>query len=200
MSLLRRFLSLEEASDGKANKEIEFEFYGRFTNLEALQKASSKESQEQWEIQIPKTDQNAGKGRLRVRKTTTADGSVKYIQTTKSILKKNNDRIEVPIPTTEDGFTQLKILAPAGMIKDRFCFPVGDVVFELDLYINPEGGYHEWCKVDVEVKDKSVQLPEMPFELEDMISNQWGERTEEEIKLIDSLFEKYFLSKNPYIS
>ena len=197
MSLFR--IALEEIANGKAFKEIEYEFYGRLINVDDLKaKASSVVSQEQWEINVPKNDKNSGSGRIRVRKIV-ENGKVEYIQTTKSLLVKDNARIEVGIPTTEDNFKQFTILADAGMIKDRYCVNVGDFVFEYDLFKKPDGGYHEWVKVDLEVVSKSIAIPELPIPLEDLITNQKYSRTEEEIKTIDNLYKTIFLRTNMYL-
>lgn len=197
MSLFR--IALEEIANGKAFKEIEYEFYGRLTNIDDLKaKASSMVSQEQWEINVPKKDNNAGSGRIRIRKNT-ENGKVEYIQTTKSLLVKDNARIEVGIPTTEDNFKQFTILADTGMIKDRYCVKVGEFVFEYDLFKKPDGSYYEWVKVDLEVSSKEIAIPELPIQLEDLITNQKYSRTEEEIKIIDNLYKTMFLSKNKYL-
>jgi len=192
-------LALEENSDGKFFKEIEYEYYCRITDLSQLDNASSKEAHEQWEIKIPKADDNVGEGRIRVRKTTFADGRIEYVQTTKSILKKDNARIEVPILTTEDGFKQFMILSNAGMIKDRYCFNSGDFVFEVDMFKKPDGSYCEWCKIDIEVPTADTVIPELPIVVENLITNQKYKRTPEEIELLDKLYETEFLTKNPYL-
>ena len=192
-------LALEESSDGKANREIEYEYYGKLIDLSQLDKASSKEHHEQWEFKIPKTENNAGKGRIRVRKTIKNDGTIEYVNTTKSILEKSNDRIELSIPTTEDGFKQFRILSDTGMIKDRYMFPVDDYVFEVDMFLKPDGTYHEYCKIDLEVKSKTENIPEIPIKLEDLIINQYGNRTNIEIKLLDKLFKECFISRNIYL-
>jgi hypothetical protein len=82
--------ALEEASDGKANKEIEKVFYGKLNDLSALNalKGTTIEHHEQWEIDVQRSEHNAGSGKIRIRKTTFADDRVEYVITTKVKMAK----------------------------------------------------------------------------------------------------------------
>lgn len=198
MKLLR--IALEEASDGKMFKEIEHVFYGRLIDIEELKKAASVESQEQWEIRIPKTEENANSGSIRIRKTTVGDAEPEYILTTK-VSAGGGDKIEVPIPTTADNFEQFKILSFAGMRKDRYHFPVEgtDLVWEVDMFLKPEGGYHEWVKIDLEVSDRGAAIPSLPIELKDVITSDYGMRTEAEELQVSALYAHTFITKNVHL-
>lgn len=195
-------LALEERSDGKAVKEIEYEFYARVVNTEELTNASRIENHEQWEIKVPKSDKNAVGGRLRVRKTTVgADGKPEYVLTTKTDTKDGNS-MEVSVPTTEENFIQFKYISESGMLKTRYVFEVdgSDLVWEIDVYKKPGGGFWEWCKIDLEVDRPDALIPPFPIELADIISGQSGERTEEEENKIKSLYDFEFITKNQFVS
>ena len=195
MRLLRR--ALEEISNGLANKEVEHVFYGRVTNPEELSKATMKENQEQWEIKVPKTDSNGGAGRIRIRKTTDSNGTTEYVMTTKLANDDGSDT-EVPIPTTQANFEQFQKIAETGMIKDRYSFHIegSALVFEVDMFIKPEGGYHDWCKIDIEVDSLNTPLPPMPITLDNLITSNPNDHTDAERAQITALYAHAFLTPN----
>lgn len=202
-NLLRRIFNpaLEEASDGKANKELEYEFYARLVNPEELKQAQAVEEHEQWEIQVPRTDKNSLGGKLRIRKTIKGEGAApEFVLTTKTKMA-DGSSIEVPVPTTEDNFLQFKYLSEGGMKKTRYVFPIegSDKIWEVDVFHKPGGGHWEWVKIDLEVDSMDGQIPPFPIELADIITNQKGERTEEEERKIQSLFEYEFITKNEFL-
>lgn len=200
-SAVRGRAAMEEVADGKAVKEIEFVFYARITNFDELLKAAAKEHQEQWEIKVPKTDGNATKGSMRIRKTVKENSSPEFVFTTKVPVPGTNDKIETPVPTTESQFKSFMYMSDSGMIKDRYFYPVegSELVWEVDVFLKPEGGYYEWCKIDLEVKNREgFVMPPLPFELADVITNQTGERTPEEEARVRSLYESDFRTKNPH--
>lgn len=196
-------IGLEEAKDGKAVREKEHVVYGRLPDMNDLKKASGMEHQEQWQIKVDKTEKNAAKGRIRVRKTVTKDGAVEYVNTTKVEVGEtaSGDNIEVPIPTTEGNFLQFRFLAEEGMIKDRYFFPVpdSDLVWEVDVFKKPNGEYYDWVKLDLEVDDLSAPIPPLPLPLEDVIAAKYGDRTEAEEARVSALYANEFISKNPHL-
>lgn len=203
MSMLR--LALEESSTGVAFREIEHTFYGRLTDFEQLKKAASFEHQEQWEVRLPKTDLNAGAGTIRIRKTVKT-GEPEYVITTKTAAGNEGDKIEVAVPTTVDNFEQFKLLSEAGLIKDRFHFPVenSELVFEVDVFYRPgaavgSGEYCDWVKIDLECKNRTDAIPPMPIELQDLITAPYGKRSEAEEARVSSLYKNEFISKNKHL-
>jgi hypothetical protein len=209
MSKLFR-LALEESSDGKAEKEIEFTYYGQLNDVnEVISNAKSSEAHEQWEIKIPKTDDNAGSGQMRVRKTSDLDGkNVSYKQTTKTKTK-DGHRIEIGITTSEDGFKQFSIMSNRGMYKDRYNFPIDGLTIEFDLYYDKkvfdETGkkdYHDWCKIDIELPKTDHHLPDitqLPVSFKQLITSQPEEQSAEEKAKIQELYDTLFLSPNLYL-
>ncbi len=207
MSLLRRSISMEEEATGQAIKEIEHVYYGRLANAADLQKAASSEHQEQWEIKVPHTEENAGDGCIRIRKTITSGGQPEYTLTTKVKTGNEGDKIELTIPTTEQNFTQFKILSESGMRKDRYFFPVEgtELVWEVDMFYAPgaevgSAQYLDWCKVDLEVKNRSVNIPELPLQFQQIITAPYGKRTADEEAQVSGLYENGFKLKNEYRS
>lgn len=203
MKLFR--LALEEEATGVANDEIEYEFYGRLTDLSILDTSVGKEHQEQHQIYVPKTDKNAGDATIRVRKTIKDNNEPEYVLTTKTKGASGSkiDRLEVSIPTTKDGYDQLRIITDGSMRKDRYHFPIEgtDLVWELDMFLKPgaEVGsrdYHEWVKVDLELNTVGTELPVIPFVLEDIITAQKGKRTPEEEAKVEELYNSMFKTPN----
>lgn len=200
----KRHVAVEEASDGKAIREIEHTIYARLTDQSQLKKASSMEKHEQWEIKISKSDLNAGKGGIRVRKTEVGDGAPEYVLTTKVVANDAGDKIELPIPTNEDNFQQIKFLAERGMIKHRYHFPVvgTELVWEVDMFPKQDGeGYHEWCKIDLEVNDRETPIPELPLNFEEVIMPKGYGRQDDAVaeEQITKIYDQCFLARNPFL-
>lgn len=197
--------ALEEVSDGKAFREIEHTFYARLSNPGDLSTAASQEHQEQWELKFPKTDKNGGNGSVRIRKTIPLGGSPEYVLTTKTLASRDGDKIEVPVPTTEPMFQQFKLMSEKGMIKDRYHFPISgtDLVWEVDMFLKPgavvgTGPYEEWCKIDLEVKDRSTAIPVFPLHTQELITAPFGKRTDAEEAMVTTLYDTVFTQKNPH--
>ena len=192
-----RYLSQEALDSPKTILEQEYVFYVRITNFKQLENAAHAEKHEQWQIKIPSTDENAGSGSIRARKVTSADGTISYELTTKSKTKKGN--IETTIPTTEENFTQIAFMADSGMRKDRYTFPVEntDLKFEIDVYPDGKAGYYTWAKIDLEVKSPLSSFPELPIQVEEIITPQDAE-TPEGQEEVSRLFDTFFLLKNKY--
>lgn len=192
-----RYLSQEAIDSPKTILEQEYVFYVRITNFKQLENAAHAEKHEQWQIKIPSTDENAGSGSIRARKVTSADGTISYELTTKSKTKKGN--IETTVPTTEENFTQIAFMANSGMRKDRYTFPIpnSDLSFEVDVFPDGKAGYYTWAKIDLEVKSPLSSFPELPIQVEEIITPQDAE-TPEGQEEVSRLFDTFFLLKNKY--
>lgn len=199
--------SLEERSDGKAGDEFEHTIYARLTDPSQLSQAKSMEHHSQWEIRIEKTEKNAGKGSIRVRKTWVDGGDPDFVRVTKIPLDpegSNAKKKEIPLPSNADEFLAFQFLADQGMVKDRYHFPImgSDLVWEVDCYPKEGGGYHDWVKIDLEVKDLSAPLPVFPIQFEDVILPVGvGKLTKEEHdEQVSKLYDECFISPNPFKS
>lgn len=192
-----RYLSQEAIDSPKTILEQEYVFYVRITNFKQLENAAHAEKHEQWQIKIPSTDDNAGSGSIRARKVTSADGTISYELTTKSKTKKGN--IETTVPATEENFTQIAFMANSGMRKDRYTFPIpnSDLSFEVDVFPDGKAGYYTWAKIDLEVKSPLSSFPELPIQVEEIITPQDAE-TPEGQEEVSRLFDTFFLLKNKY--
>jgi hypothetical protein len=205
MRLHQLRVALEEISDGKAHREIEHTFFARLENRELLNEAKEMEHHEQWEIPIEKTDLNAAKGKMRVRKTVKNGLDPEYVLTFKTAGKEEGN-IEVGVLITEPMFTQFKMMSEKGMIKDRYLFPVegSDLVWEVDMFLRKGSQpgakeYEDWCKIDLEVPSLEMALPPIPQGFSELITNPYGKRTDAEEAKVVSLFHNEFITPNQYL-
>lgn len=195
-------VATEERSDGAAGDEIELTFYARLADPEALPTTPLREMQEQWTIKIAHTDENGARGDIRVRKTDIYDngdlGKTEYVLTTK-VRVDGQTAHEIPIVSSADQFEHFKTLAESGMHKLRHTYPINgtDLKWEVDVFVNPKGGFFPWVKIDLEVPSKDTPVPEFPFEAEEWIKGQNGERAPAEEAQVRELYETMFLTKNP---
>lgn len=197
----------QDVQDGKTFREHEHEFYVEIDDFEQLKNAASVDLQEQWNIRIDKTEGNAAKGALRIRQIYQGDldlgpnqkpqGEAQYVLTTK-VNQGIGKRLEVPVPTTEDAFNLFAMLSDSGMIKHRYHFPVDDLVFEVDMFLNPEGGYYPVAKIDLEVKNMSGEIPELPIKVKSCIKGDTQDKAERD--QITAWFDQYFITKNKFDS
>jgi len=202
-------IALEDVADGKAHIETEHVLYARLTDPAFLANAKSMEHHEQWELKFPKTDKNAGSGRVRIRKTVREGFPPEYTMTSKTKDPQSGGSIEVTLPVSEAVFQQFRIMSENGMRKDRYHFPVGengtdDRVYEVDMYLKHDSQpgakqYYDWCKIDLEVDDMNAAMPPLPEGFTDIISAPYGKRTEEEEARVTSLYHNEFTAKNPFI-
>jgi CYTH domain-containing protein len=196
----------EDVQDGKTFHEHEHEFYVEIEDFEQLKNAESVDLQEQWNLKIDKNAGNIAKGALRIRQIYTGDlnggpnqkptGEAQYVLTTK-VNKGVGKRLEVPVPTTKDAFDLFAMLSDSGMIKHRYHFPVGELVFEVDMFLNPEGGYYPIAKIDLEVKNLSGEIPPLPIKVKSEIIG--SSRSKEDQEKIREYYDKYFITKNKFL-
>ena len=195
---LTRVISLEgNETDGLTRREKEIVYYVKVQNPDELFKSFTKEEQEQWEIKVPRTVDNAAGGRIRVRKAKIGN-ELKYILTSKTFIDKN-DHDETELLTTESMLNQFRQMSESGMIKHRCELKIeGDGlnnIIDVDLFLTPEGHYNQWIKVDVEIQDLNSPLPKLPFDYLEILED--GIEANE--KRISRLYTDVFLTKNPLI-
>lgn len=198
--MAKLFPALEDNVKGVSEIEREFVIYAELLDKSQLNKSSQLLEQEQWNLFIPKTEKNAAQGGVRIRKETT-NGVTNYLLTTK--VKVGDDKQECTVPTTEDNFKQFKLLADDGMVKNRFTFPIEgtDLKWEVDMFLKPNGEYHDWCKIDLEVTDKDMELPPLPMNFGRVILppefRDPHQNTDDEAK-IKELWDTCFRSENEF--
>jgi len=200
-------IALEDVADGQAHIEKEHILYARLTDPAFLKNAARMEHHEQWELKMPKSEKNAGSGRIRVRKTVKEGMDPEYTQTSKTKDPKTGGQIEITIPVTEAVFNQFRIMSENGMRKDRYFYPIddgSDRVYEVDMFLKhgTQAGanqYYEWCKIDLEVDDMNAAMPPLPDGFADIISAPFGKRTEQEEARVSSLYHNEFTAPNPHL-
>lgn len=210
-----RVLSTEaENTDGKVSQEIEYMFYARVESPETLLKAISCEIQEQWGLWQDKTEQNAGSGSNRVRKTITkpivggefdnGNSTIQYVMTNKLKLP-DGTALETPVEGSEDLLKAFRVLAESGMIKHRYTFPVPgtDLKWEVDMFVEPGESmystkYQGWAKIDLEVPSKDFALPPPPPGFTDMFDSKTPNPTPEQSAIIEKM-KGYLSLPNPYV-
>lgn len=179
-------------------KEKEYVVYFRTLDFKQLQNAKHAIKQRQWQFYVPKTDDNAGSGKIRVRELISHDGNTKYEFTIKSEVKDGN--IESSIECSKEMFIQIAFLADSGMYKHRYEFPIenSNLKWEIDVYPDGNGGYYPWGRAELEVKEELTELPKLPIEVEEIITPEEASTEEGKVK-VKELFSKFFLKKNKYL-
>lgn len=188
---------------GKAIREKEFTIFARIMNFSQLKNANRGEIQEQYIIPVEQTEENAGKGSIRVRKITARNGRSRYELTTKNKMGEG-DSIEVTVPTTKENFIQFKVLSTVAMLKHRYTFNIKgtDKKWEVDAVPDGNGSYCPWVRCEIEVDDlESKDIPELPLEVEELIlPPELGKLTQEEYdEKTKPIMDRFFTSSNPYI-
>lgn len=188
---------------GKAIREKEFTIFARIMNFSQLKNANRGEIQEQYIIPVEQTEENAGKGSIRVRKITARNGRSRYELTTKNKMGEG-DSIEVTVPTTKENFIQFKVLSTVAMLKHRYTFNIKgtDKKWEIDAVPDGNGSYCPWVRCEIEVDDlESKDIPELPLEVEELIlPPELGKLTQEEYdEKTKPIMDRFFTSSNPYI-
>lgn len=192
----------EIQNEGKAVREIEHTIFARLLNFEQLKSATHAEVQEQYIVSVDKSKENAGEGQIRVRKITDRSGNTRYEMTTKNVVK--DGKVEVTIPTTEENFTQIKVLSNLSMLKHRYTFPIKgtDYKWEVDAVPDGNGGYLPWVRAEIEVKSKEDKGGEFPLKAEEVyMKAPLGEMSDEDFKeKTEPLMTKFFKRGNPFVN
>lgn len=192
----------EIQNEGKAVREIEHTIFARLLNFEQLKSATHAEVQEQYIVSVDKSEENAGEGQIRVRKITDRSGNTRYEMTTKNVVK--DGKVEVTIPTTEENFTQIKVLSNLSMLKHRYTFPIKgtDYKWEVDAVPDGNGGYFPWVRAEIEVKSKEDKGGEFPLKAEEVyMKAPLGEMSDEDFKeKTEPLMTKFFKRGNPFVN
>lgn len=179
-------------------EEIEYMFFYLLDDFEQLKAAKYKESQEQWSLLFRK---DGVENIIRVRKTIKGEETT-FILASKTKFYDLDGKWEVETEVERQHFDKVKEMAEDGMIKDRYFFPVDGTsyVWEVDVFFDHTGKPYPWVKVDLEVDARMLKenLPKFPLVHLKAITNQAGERTENEEQLVRKLFDECFSIKNPH--
>lgn len=196
-------LASNEAEDvsGRTSAEIERVIYVRVKDFAWLERASGAERQEQWSVKIAKTDKNAGSGSIRVRKSINLrepGAAVSYVLTSKLDIGQRGSCAETPEQSSLDQFNIFKYFGDAGMIKDRYTFPIegSDLNWEVDCFPKPGAQYHDWVKIDLERWPRGKELPALPMEFTEMLDGSEGLQSPESEEKIAQMYQTMFLTPN----
>lgn len=191
--------------------EREYVFHGKLLDRSILDNAIDVEEQEQWTVKVFKTDTTPIEGSVRVRKVV-KNKKTEYVLTTKTPaavngigignLKLTQSFVETSVEVNKDMFEQFKALSTLGMVKTRHVLriPGSGLVYEVDSFKQKNGRYSEWVKIDLEINSELTELPKLPSEFTDVIYNQKGERTPQEAKIVQDLYDNVFWLKNPFLN
>lgn len=196
-NILNIALGLESIADGQKRQELEYTFYGKLDDMSVLEteKVTSKEEHEQYFI--PVESDNIG---MRIRRINLTN----YVMTVKARRDGVKGKEEVEQEISEDMFNLLRETATAGYKKTRYIIPVDgtDLKWEVDVFKDAVEQVVSWIKLDLEVPEVDTTLPELPFSLSEAIVAQGDRKTDEEVALIDNLWQKDWniLSDNPPVT
>jgi hypothetical protein len=183
-------LALESTAD---NTEIEYVFIAQMRDVSQLRNADSVTVIENWEFKSIEPVVRPGQiwGSVRAR----SYGGERFTITVKA--DENHNRKNGPsvveeheIPITKEMFLTFKKLSPYGSIVHRHTFPTGNgLTWEVDAYSDESGRFYNWCKIDLEVPNSRVPVPEFPIDLIRVINR---DRTPEEAKVVKDLYDTKF--------
>lgn len=188
-----------EPADGKLRTEREFTYYAKIVDPSELERADSKEDQEQWSMRVSPQDHLTYAGETRMRRIVREGEEPKYILTAKTFKVGDFGKDEVETEASEAMFNLYKRLSNSGMIKRRHCFNRPDgLVWEVDVYYTPDGQMVPWVKVDLEVKDEREAPQDFPIQLTDVIEGDVRKRSDAERQQVAEILDKHFVLKNQY--
>lgn len=178
--------AMEAHLDGVPHVENEITAYVKLKDLyDVTSLASRSETHEQWQIPM-----GSKKAKARIRLT---DG-VEYSYTIKEKTKQDGLSIESEERISKTFFEVMKrSLAENGYLKTRHVIEIdnSDQVWEIDVFKKYSGEPSLWVKVDYELAEGETDLPEIPFEYEDIIVPSIEEGREDEVsKLWDEEWAK----------
>lgn len=190
--------SLESAtplSTEAAEVEIEHVLFARLSNVGDLKNAISVEKQVQYEYRIIDKN-NVPKGTLRSREINNGE---KYILCIKTYREDRTGVDEIFDEVSDDMHQAIGLLADRYLEKTRYSFPVKvvhqgeelDLKFEVDVFKNKDGQLEDLVKIDFEVPSKDITLPELPFNVEELIDTSFGQQlSPEDRATIDAFFDR----------
>ena len=169
-------IAMEAHLDGVPHIEREITAYVKLKDLyDVTSIADSQETHEQW--QIPMASKNAT---ARIRLT---DG-VEYSLTIKEKTRNPYESIESEQKIERAFFEVMRrSVAKNGYLKTRYNIKIeeSDRKWEVDVFKKTNGEPSLWVKLDYEFGENETQLPEIPFDYEEIIIPDAEEGREEEV-------------------
>lgn len=169
-------LVMEGHLDGAPHLEREMTAYVKLRDLYDITSiAERSETHEQWQIL---TDSKKAKARIRL-----TDG-VEYSHTIKEKTKQDGASIESEEKISKSFFEVMRrSLAKNGYLKTRYVIEIinSDRVWEVDVFKKHNGEPSLWVKLDYEFGEGETELPEIPFDYDEIIIADAEEGREDEI-------------------
>lgn len=201
-----------EGTDAVASVEMEREyaFHARLEDTSCLKSALSSEEHVQAQVSITSVSKDSLPMRMRIRRTRvfmTPLGNKAQEPTYIQTLKIDGVRqpggpsatMEINDPISPEAFFALMMRSPKVMFKRRYTLPVQGhpkLKWEIDRFYLKDGEFSPWCKIDLEVPGsfQTKDLPSLPpgFHMGSAVMNQRPERTPEESRLVQGLYENLF--------
>lgn len=195
-----------EGEGESTSVELEYEIYGHMRNISDIIKLNPViEHQEQYEVLTEN-------GSVRIRASTLEGKETEYTLTVKTWQKGvagRNESNSKKGAIDEAFFENWKRLAKSGIKKTRYIVPAGkqrltvpslieqygevvDLFWEIDVFTTKDSQQSDWVKLDLEVKQPLKEMPPLPIELTDKITNGSRSRTEAESSKIRQYYDKVF--------
>ncbi len=169
-------LVMEGIVDGRPHIEREITCYVKLRDLyDVTSIAKEQETHEQWRIMT-----SSKKGSIRIRLT----DDVEYTLTTKEKTKIQFETIETEQKIEKQFFEVLKrAYAFDGYLKIRYNIPIegSNRKWEVDVFKTYSGTPSLWIKLDYEFNNGESQMPEIPFDYEELIIPEIEEGRDEEV-------------------
>lgn len=179
-------------------KSITYVVYINITNFDQLRNAIKAEKHEQWDIEIQKSELNAGDGRLKVSEVQDKDGKVKHLITVKNV--KDEEIVESVSNISKSLFDAFAFLSTTGSIREKYYFPSNTQHNGWVINVFPDGfgGRHGWGFAELEVEEQLEKIPKLPIEVNEAIMP--GDQDDpENRKKIDVLWAKVFTKPNKHL-
>ena len=181
-------LIMEQMLDGQPHIEREITCYVKLRDLyDVTSLASSRETHEQWSL---KTDSK--KARMRIRLT---DDSL-FSMTIKENTNSQFESIETEFEINKTFFEALRRgLGKSGHLKTRYNIPIEDTdrKWEVDVFKTHAGTPSLWVKLDYEFNEGETEMPEIPFNYEEIIIPDIEEGRDKEV---DRLWKEEWVGLN----
>ena len=189
--LLKPSVSLEayEWMAGKTELEVEFTIYAELQDLRVLDKAVSKEVQKQVTITLD-TD-------TEIRQRIRAINDKRWILTTKEPPEKGFGNLETECDISKDMFSVLCRATKEKIVqKVRYFFPIPgtNLTWEVDTFFTQGGTIHPWVKIDLEVPNLQMEIPPLPFNVNQLIYADSDDLTIAERRRIDKLWSEEWVN------
>lgn len=189
--------------------EYEYEVYLHKPDFEYIVSNSPlKVLQEQYGVYVPKTEENASSGSVRVRKEYFMVEDRTVYELTVKTKRSDGSDLESTVPISKEMYDQYTLLPDQGMRKLRCVLDLDDdIKLEVDIFETLGGEPVEWIKIDIEMNegrrlDINGLRDLIPFKYDDIIIVTPESKTSDPALAtrVDELYKRYFTIANKHIT